>query len=582
MKKVKADVIRNYLSVLVVMIVLMNIFYNSFYFAYEGFSKRKFVMWAIIVFGIVVVPILSVLIKPLRRLVTRIIEKVRSFFKKMYYNWQKLLLFCAVLVAVIVISAVVGKLSGNVNIGHMVFGVLFIVQCILFFKNTFAVKPELLFLVTALTVGSVLIGVSPARLGVSWDDQIHYERTLNLSNYLNGIIYDADIQIISDCYMSEDRMYAYQQDSREAYYEKLNNIYDTRGTRIYSFSETDIWSVAYIPSAIGIVLGRGLHMSFVHIFMMGRFFNLLAYSIIIYFAIKKLRYAKVLAATVGLLPTSLFMACCYSYDSWVIAFCMLGYAHFTYELQNMERKVSAKNMVLSVLFIVIGCMPKAVYFPLLFPLLFMPAKKFESKKQRIMYYVYIVLAALFLVASFIIPTITSTSALTDIRGDEGVDSGKQISYIIHNPLTYAKVLFSFLADFLSLDATGGYTQFFAYMGMGKYVVLATVIVIVVAFLDRNANRYKTGIVRIATFIGAFGAIILCATALYISFTKVGGTTVKGCSPRYILPIVFPVLYAVGSDGVSNKFNRKMFVSIPILIMAATFMINIYELCVKLY
>ena len=582
MKKVKADVIRNYLSVLVVMIVLMNIFYNSFYFAYEGFSKRKFVMWAIIVFGIVAVPILSVLIKPLRRLVTRIIEKVRSFLKKMYYNWQKILLFCAVLVAIIVISAVVGKLFENVNIGYMAFGVLFIVQYILFFKNTFAVKPELLFLVTALTVGSVFIGVSPARLGVSWDDQIHYERTLNLSNYLNGIIYDADIQIISDCDRDDAPMCAYDRDTRKAYYEKLNNLYETRTSYVYSFSEIDIWSVAYIPSAIGIVIGRGFHMSFVHTFMMGRLFNLLAYSIIIYFAIKKLRYAKVLAATVGLLPTSLFMACCYSYDSWVMAFCMLGYAYFAYEIQNMERKVSAKNMVLSILFIVVGCMPKSVYFPLLFPLLFMPAKKFESKKQRTMYYVYIVLAALFLVASFIIPTITSTSALTDIRGDEGVDSGEQISYILHNPLTYAKVLFSFMADFFSLDATDEYTQFFAYMGMGKYVVLATTIVIVVAFLDRNANRYKTGVPRIATFIGALGAIMLCATALYISFTKVGSTTVKGCSPRYILPVLFPVLYAVGSDGVSNKFNIMLFVSIPMLMMAATFMINIYELCVKLY
>lgn len=45
---------------------------------------------------------------------------------------------------------------------------------------------------------------------------------------------------------------------------------------------------------------------------------------IIYYAIKRLRYGKILMSVIALLPTSMVLASSYSYDWWVIALTLAG------------------------------------------------------------------------------------------------------------------------------------------------------------------------------------------------------------------------------------------------------------------
>jgi uncharacterized membrane protein len=48
-----------------------------------------------------------------------------------------------------------------------------------------------------------------------------------------------------------------------------------------------------------------------------------------------------------------------------------------------------------------------------------------------------------------------------------------------------------------------------------------------------------------------------ATALYISFTPVGHNTILGCQWRYIIPTLFPFLYAVGSPRVRHTIDKRV-------------------------
>ena len=62
--------------------------------------------------------------------------------------------------------------------------------------------------------------------------------------------------------------------------------------------------------------------------------------------IKNLKNGKVLLAVIGLSTTTMFMASSMSYDFWVIGFTTLGYSFFISELQNRDKKLEYRNIIM--------------------------------------------------------------------------------------------------------------------------------------------------------------------------------------------------------------------------------------------
>lgn len=103
-----------------------------------------------------------------------------------------------------------------------------------------------------------------------------------------------------------------------------------------SKEEADIYSlpapynpIAYIPSAIGIWIAKILGGSIADIYITGRIFNLIAYLIMIAFAMKILPYKHNVFLTVTLMPMLLALASVYSMDGFTmgavsifIAYCL--------------------------------------------------------------------------------------------------------------------------------------------------------------------------------------------------------------------------------------------------------------------
>ena len=156
-----------------------------------------------------------------------------------------------------------------------------------------------------------------------------------------------------------------------------------------------------------------------------------------YFAIKKLKNGKVLLAVIGLSTTTMFMASSMSYDFWVIGFTTLGYSFFISELQNRDKKLEYRNIIMMNICFLLGIAPKAIYFVIMFVLLFMPVDKFKDKKQRRIYYSIIVGVAIFLMMTFLLPMLINSPGTGDSRGGSDVNSTEQIKYILSNPIEYS-------------------------------------------------------------------------------------------------------------------------------------------------
>ena len=303
-----------YLVTLIIMIFLMIIFANSFYWPYDEFSNRKLLVLAIVLFSIVVVPILSVKNNILSNCIRKILTNVIKVIETARQNKKRVAFFTCFIIfgfgLAYVVTYFVGLLvlrtAFNVRLFYVVLALMGIALCLIVNWKRAAQKPEKVFLIFALILGLFCIGVTPDRVGVSWDDQIHYGRTLELSNFLNGIKFEADINNIG--YAPFYQVTGYDRESDYAYIENIEAMYATRGYQFSEFSDYGIWSLAYIPSAIGIILARGLGLSYIGVFNMGRLFNLLMYIGLVYFAIKRIKYGKVLVAAIGMIPTTIYMA----------------------------------------------------------------------------------------------------------------------------------------------------------------------------------------------------------------------------------------------------------------------------------
>lgn len=578
-----------YFIILLLMVILSTIFLNSFYWQTNGITKRKIAVGIIVFFCVIVVPFISIKVKGLYQLIRVAIRKVQMFFIRVIKNRKSIIIVFAFMILGIglayittdLISRGVLQTEYNPKLFCTLVALFLLILMITVSWENAARRVETIFVIVALIMGVLCIEVTPSRVGVSWDDEVHYARTLEISNVLNGIMYVADVKNIDEYGINIYGYTGYDRETDIKYETELESLYASKELREHEFTKYGVRSVSYIPAAMGIIIARGLSFSYVNVFNMGRLVNLLCYIFLIYCAIKRIKHGKVLVATIGLIPTTIFMAASYSYDWWVTGFTILGFSYFFAELQE-DATLKSKNIVIMVGAIVLGCMPKAIYFPILFPLLFLPKRKFKTTKQRALYYLFIVGGGLLLVASFMLPMLIKGAGTGDSRGGEAVNATEQIKYILNNPVTFAKTLFVFLKTYISVGNAGPMLQRFAYVGEGKFYGIICLMLPVVAFLDRGDSKGNYTVTRCAGIIGCAVAITLSSVALYISFTAVGASTVAGMQGRYLVPTIYPALYCLGQGGTTHKINKNVFACLPMLIIALTFIYNMFEFCVRYY
>lgn len=440
--------------------------------------------------------------------------------------------------------------------------------------------PERFFLVAALLLGSYLVFALPSETNISWDDQIHYKKSLALSYVVNSEYADSDMTLLNPLIggghiVERPNIGALSESEITAYHRQLNDLYASGGYhRVEGFGtapeESTIVSYAtigYIPSAIGLWVGRVLHLPYSLIFSMGRWMNLLAYCLVAFYAIKVIPTRKILLCAVALLPTNLFLAASYSYDPWLTSFLFLGVAFVVKGLSSPGTKLTNLSCIALLFVFFVGLAPKAIYFPLIGLLFLFPKDKFISTQQRKIFTLSVIALGCLVVASFLLPFVSSGGGnASDMRGGVGVDSSAQLQYIISDPLGYGSTLLSFFANhYLTLIESDGYTVAFAYLGQVQFAIpwfamLPTVLLLLIALTDVDSISERFARIPYAVWMALLFIITVCliATSLYISYTPVGLDTVNGCQHRYLLPLIFPLFAFCFNLKMKNDINRKVY------------------------
>lgn len=467
----------------------------------------------------------------------------------------------------------------------VIFGGCLILYFTIRYRKRILEHTSIYLFVLLMAVGSINVVSAPPSGGISWDDEIHYGKTAYLSYGADGELSYCDYRLVhqyADVIFSRS---TYQHENRDNWSGKLNLIQETMPTQIETNDyRVAVEYVAYIPAAIALAMGRGLGLSFTHTFMFGKLMNLFCYALLMSIAVSLLKKrGKLIASFLALIPTSLFIASAYAYDWWVIGFIVLGYAMLYHELEE-KQQISWKKFIAIMVVMILGILPKAIYFPLILPMMLLRKKCYSHSK--VCRGVALVSMGV-LVGSFLMPMLASNANIGDVtRANPGVDSAKQIQFILTKPLEYTKILLTYLEGYLSPDGAGEYLTNFGYYGKFSYFTLCMLVIGVGCVLDnREINKeVLTGkLFKASVYICAFGSIVLAVTALYISFTPVAHETILGCQARYILPVLFPVLYSVSELNmkVSKKILNGMLV-IGSVILAMIFLYGIYSLGICVY
>lgn len=499
-------------------------------------------------------------------------------------------LIAAFLIVVVAAAALLSgifpwRLSESVNrVLFLAICILVVVITLVMLKQKGSNRPELIFLTVALVSGTFLCFALPPVTAISPDDQIHFDRSLGLS-YLGRSEYsDSEIQLANVPWVIDsvvqfndlDKVID-ELDSSHSKAIETGNLHALDGfySPVAVSSLLNITFIGYIPSAIGLWLGRLLGLPLTGIVILGRWANLLSYCGVFYYAIKNIPSKKTLMTVIALLPTSLYLASNYSYDPWVISMLALSFSNLYRELSKTDKAITLDGIATICLPMLLGLCPKAVYFPVIGLLFLFPTSKFPSPSHRRVFFAGVVIFGVLVVSTFILPLFFSSAAIAgDARGGTDVNSGEQIAFIISHPIDFIKTLVAFLADYISPINSDQYSISYFYMGtlsteVRCFATIPFVLLIVTALFDgQGTTRLNAGAIAWVLFIVAC-TLGLVATSLYLSFTPVGLNWINGCQARYILPVLFLPLALIRTSKSDTKGAKPVSIRrAPILTVGA--------------
>lgn len=517
-------------------------------------SGRKIVLAIIFIIFSAIITTILMYFKTVRKVVANAEKKITTFGCQIWNDRKRLALYLLIYGVVVGVGSLVTYLlakQGRIRISDhlmlLVFliGMLFLLMIVEY--REFTKRLEWIAMLVILVSGGIFAFTEPANVGISWDDEIHFSNAVQLSHMFDKNLSVSDHQIINDYVGVALERKNYSQEEQKRYNELLDVLEKSDYYVEMSDYAINNTTIAYIPSAMGMAVGRGLGLPFHVVIALGRWMNTWLLAILAYFAMKQLKTGKMVVFLISMIPTNIFLAGSYNYDIWLTAWSMLGLAAFFGEWQKPSEKISTGQQWLIAISLYLAVCPKQVYFPLTCIALFMPMSKFSSKRNCWLYRCLILAACLFPVLAVYIQNFSGEGiGQGDIRGGETVDATAQIAFIRNNPSKAGKILFDYLKGYLNPYKQGAeYTTKLAYMGYipidFRYILGILLAGAVVSREEKEPVKFpwwsKAGVLFVYIIIGTIAAL-----SMYIAFTPVGLETVNGCQGRYLIPALFPVLY----------------------------------------
>lgn len=508
-------------------------------------------------------------------------------------NYKHILKDIFVLICIVVVCLLIRyiftlfDLGININFKRLIFMSLSIFSLYLIF--TYKDRLEVLIPLLIICLGIIFMTATGTK-DVSWDEGTHYLRC-NKSSYLLNIQESSPTLMFTNM-NTANKYFVYDSPLYLEYVNRLNlSSSYVVNSYAYTFSFSNFFfGLPYIIPGIIIWFLRSLGLNFEAVYMLSKLGVMLPFALMVHYSIKK-SGNKLLISALMLIPSIVFLSSSHSYDPWTIGFLTLALVTFI-ETKKHKKQFTNSDILLVMLSMFAISTSKTAYLCFAIVLLFVKRENFASKRQMIAWYLSIILILIITILAYK----TSIYFEKDYVGMQNnnpyyydVNIKAQVSYILENPMNYLKMLFKYLfAGYFSLEFVPNMLMAFEYdiIPLFRYILMP--VLVAIAFTEKDKYDYNINKSnKIALLLSSLITIIVLATAIYIDYNPYRNTTINGMQSRYMLPILYPILYSVsGPFAIKTERIKKMNIIIPliftVIILFGIFSIYIYPMFIPKY
>lgn len=390
------------------------------------------------------------------------------------------------------------------------------------------------------------------------DEKRHFITAFNVANfnldYGNNGITDENIEKLPQL----SKFTIIDSFLEESYKPNIINV----NTEDAPSSPTSYPFYSYIFSALGIWTAKTLGGSIIDMYILGRIFNLVIYSILISIAIKILPFKKNLFSIIAFMPMSLMLAASYSVDGLCIGVVFIFIA-FCMKLYKEDNPVTLKQfIILLALFLLMLTAKSMSYILVAIVALILPIIKTLKKNKKYLPIISILAIIMIIVMIFAVFYIKDTKLIADTRGGD-TNTSKQLEILLTNPkhdiilaINQIKETLLNFNWYCNLHPSAFFTENSPYI---MFTMMLYILYIAVTEDDHNF-KLKNKIIMIISFLAV---VAMTSLAMYIAFTEVGQLHVAGYQTRYILPILPLLLFCLSSKKLKNYENENRVMNIAI-------------------
>ncbi|MDB5177133.1 MAG: hypothetical protein JWN75_801 [Candidatus Saccharibacteria bacterium] len=461
--------------------------------------------------------------------------------------------------------------------------------------------PHVLYLLISLFTGFIFLNIVPPLWGM--DEPSHFARAYqvahgeiipNTSKGGNGGKMPDSFNKV-DAYRVQDILDGAPLDGTILHHKDVTNrgVYVGMLSNKFTKSETRFHGTApYSPFAypgpiVGIEVARTFHSTIGVSFFMSRFFSLIIYSSICFFALWLIRKSKIvwLFFMVALLPTAIFQASVVTADNILLAMALLFYSLYIRLFIGKDSKEIKKQLL-------VGLLAAGVLLPLIkinyifisLSLVALPLMQYKSLQKKMLYGGAVVLVTT--LPAFIWTLLVNTLQPSTVsqRADGMMPgAGQQISFIFQQPLHFIGVIIKTI-----IRDDGYFSGLFSTISGNniKLPIIVTVAIffalLIAAFYAKDELLKMKKVIIIISAVSLVGALSILAT-LYISFNPVGWWIIDGVQSRYFLPFLLPIVCLIALlIPIQMNISRKNITILSLIISGGSLVIALLYSFISYY
>lgn len=350
-----------------------------------------------------------------------------------------------------------------------------------------------------------------------------------------------------------------------SYYQLLEHTFEKpENTELVTVSYVDSSNLVpdfiFLPTAIGISIGRLLGLSAMLTLQLGRICNLIVFILLVWFAIRKIPYGKNVMAAVGLTPIALQQAASASYDPVITGIIFLYIASVMRIAES--KKINKRDVVMVAIIVVLLALVKGgVYLPLVCLLLIIFAQNNVRqylkgiKKRWIIASVGIACLAVAAMLYKFMPVLSSLM-ITDID-ETDLDSLYSLSYVLKHPVDLLYLYWNTFMESGAGHLAGMLGGKLGWHDIHMSWLLVIIWLISLIFLVHVEQDKYNGTTKSRICVGAccITSVLLIMLSMLFACTTLGNTHIVGIQGRYYLPLA-PLLFMIVANSMIKIHDKQ--------------------------